>query len=82
MNTAKSLKQQTAQPPWVKFQLCTYRVSATDEWKRGIAWLNGGFGDSDVAFIVDCTTGNKVPRVWDYTLDDSPLSHIDCNYRG
>ena len=76
------MKQQTAQPPWVKFQLCTYRVAVAAGWKRGIAWLNGGFGDSDVAFIVDCATGDKVTVVCDYTLDGSPLSHIDCNYRG
>lgn len=63
-----------------KVQLCWYTRDAAAEPRSGLAWLNGDFGDHDVAFIVDGETGEIQGAVWDYRLLNRPLGHLDQEY--
>lgn len=65
-----------------KFQLCTYQTEPEGEHRIGIAWIRTAFNVSDVEFIVDRVTGEKLESVYDYDLICGPLSFIDCDYRG
>ncbi len=70
-----------------KFQRCFYSIRRGGAQHDGIAAISTGsgatslgFGVSDVAWIISCKTGEKLPDVWDYRLIDTPLSHIDILY--
>ena len=64
----------------MQFQACKYKETCADERRLGIAKVTAGFNGYNVEFIVDCETGRKLPDVWDYTLIETPLSHIDTEY--
>lgn len=58
------------------FQACRYQAQKASDWRPGIAKLNVGFGTSDIKWIVDAETGERMVEVWDYHLRNGALAHM------